>query len=139
MKETQFTSYVDDNTLDDAGNTIEVINSSLQESSEKLFKCFSDSQMQRSSGKCHLVLSINKPAKILIGESLIESINCEKLLGILIDPKLSFDKHIKAICKKESNKLRGLARIKPYMTIEKKTVLMNSFFDSQFNYLISVN
>ena len=74
MKETQFTSYVDDNTLDDAGNTIEVINSSLQESSEKLFKCFSDSQMQRSSGKCHLVLSINKPAKILIGESLIEKL-----------------------------------------------------------------
>ena len=122
MKETEFTSYVDDNTLHDGGNTIEIVNSFPQESSEKLFNCFSDNQMQGSSGKCHLVLSTNKPAKIQIGESLIESINCEKLLGVLIDSKLSFDKYIKAICKKESNKLRALARIKPYMTIEKEKV-----------------
>ena len=38
MKETEFTSYADDNTLCDAGNTIEDLISSLQESSEKLFE-----------------------------------------------------------------------------------------------------
>ena len=37
-------------------------------------------------------------------------------------------------CKKASNKLRALARVTPYMAIWKKKVLMNSFFDSQFNY-----
>ena len=40
MKETEFTSYTDDNNLYDAGNTIKDVISSLQESSEKLFKGF---------------------------------------------------------------------------------------------------
>ena len=90
--------------------------------------------MQRNSGKCHLILSTNETAKIQIGESLIEITNCEKLLGVKIDSKLSFDKHIKTICKKASNKLRALAGVATYMGIEKKKVLMNSLFNSQFNY-----
>ena len=90
--------------------------------------------MQGNSGKYHLILSTNETAQIQIGESLIESTNCEKLLDVNIDSKLSFDKHIRAICKKASNKLRALARVTPYMAIEEKKVLMNSFFDSQFNY-----
>ena len=49
MKETEFTSYADDNILYDAGNTIEDVISYLQESSEKLFKWFSDNQMQGNS------------------------------------------------------------------------------------------
>ena len=133
MKETEFTSYSDDKNLYDAGNTIEDVISSIQESSEKHFKWFSDNQVQGNSGKCNLILSTNEPAQIQIGESLIESAKCEKLLGVKIDSKFSFDKHIKTICKKASNRLRALARVIPYMTIEKKKVLMNSFFDCQFN------
>ena len=44
--------------------------------------------MQGNSGKCNLVLSTNEPAQIQIGESLIKSTNCEKLLGVKIDSKL---------------------------------------------------
>ena len=54
--------------------------------------------MQENSGKCYLILSTNGPAKIQAGESLIESSDCEKLLGVKIDSKLSFEKHIKTIC-----------------------------------------
>ena len=54
-----------------------------------------------------------EPAEIQIEESLIESTNYEKLLGVKIDSKLSFDKHIKMICKKESDKLRALTRVTP--------------------------
>ena len=54
--------------------------------------------MQGNSGKLHLILSTNKPANIQIGEYLIESTNCGKLLGKKRDSKLSFDKHIKTIC-----------------------------------------
>ena len=77
-------------TLYDAGNTIEDVISSLQESSEKLFKWFSDNQMQGNSGKCHLILSTNEPAQMQIGKSPIESTNYEKLPGVKIDSKLSF-------------------------------------------------
>ena len=53
--------------------------------------------------------------------------NFQKLLGVKINSKLSFDKHIKTICKKASNKLIALARVTRYMAIEKKKVLMKSF------------
>ena len=72
MKESEFTSYADGNTLYDASNNIEDVISSLLKSSEKLFKWFFNNLMQGNSGKCHLILSTNEPAKIHIGESLIE-------------------------------------------------------------------
>ena len=50
--------------------------------------------MQGNSGRCHLILSTNEPAQIQIGESLIESTNCEKLLSVKVNYKLSFDKQI---------------------------------------------
>ena len=68
-----------------------------------------------------MILSTNELVEIPIGESLIKSTNSEKLLGVKIDSKLSFDKHTKTICKKVSNKLRALARVTPYMANKKKT------------------
>ena len=71
MKDTKFTSFAADNTLYDAGNTIEDVISFWQESSKKPFKWFSNNQMQENSGKCYLILSINEPAQIQTGKSLI--------------------------------------------------------------------
>ena len=75
------------------------------------------------------------------GGSLIERSDCEKTLGVKIDDKLNFDEHAKTLCSKTNNKLRALARATPYMAratpymnVEKKKILMNSFFNAQFNY-----
>ena len=96
---------------------------------------FSDNQTQGNTGKCYLILHRNEPVQIQIGESLIESTNCEKILGVKIYPRLWFDKHVKTIRKKKQV-IKVLARVTLYMmTIEKKKVLMNSFFDFQFSYL----
>ena len=56
------------------------------------------------------------------------------MLGVKIDYKLNFDEHVKTLCSKANNKLRALARTTPYMSVEKKKILMNSFFNAQFNY-----
>ena len=45
VKETEFTSNAEDNTLYDTGNATEDVMSSLQESLKKLFKWFSDNKM----------------------------------------------------------------------------------------------
>ena len=73
--------------------------------SKYLFKWLSNNEMQGNSGKGHLILSTVEPAEIQVEESLIKSNNCEKLLCIRIDSqlafdKLTFDKHIKTVCKK---------------------------------------
>ena len=73
------------------------------------------------------LVGINEPIEIRVGESLIKNSNCEKLLGLKIYNKLNFDTHVKGLCKKENNKLRALERATPYMSLEKKTLLMNFF------------
>ena len=119
ISDTDFSSYADDNTTYDSGNSIDEVISSLQESAEKLFQWFSDNQMKGNTDKCHLIVSIDEPIEILVGESLIKNSTCEKLLGVKIDDKLNFDTHVKGLCKRANNKLIALARATPHMFLEK--------------------
>ena len=80
------------------------------------------------------MLSKDESSEIPIGDSVIESSSCEKLLGIKIDLKPSFDDHIQYLCNKAIRKLQALARAIPYMNLQKRKVLMNVFFNVQFNY-----
>ena len=81
ISDTDFSSYADDNTLYDFGNSIYEVFPSLQESSEKVFQWFSHNQMKRNTDKCHLIVSIEETIEIRVGESLIKNSTCEKLLG----------------------------------------------------------
>ena len=69
-----------------------------------------------------------------IGPFEIKNTNCEKLLGIKVDSRLNFNEHLDGIIKKASRKINALSRIIPFMNISKRRILMNSFFNSQFNY-----
>ena len=64
----------------------------------------------------------------------MHNLQSKKLLGVTFDNKLKFEKHINTICQKANRKLNALARITPYMELTKRRILMNAFFDSQFNY-----
>ena len=111
VQNTDFASYADDNTIYNAGGNIEEVILSLQESSKKLFKWFSDNQMKSNGDKCNLLVSTNDTAEIQIGEYLIKSSTNEKLLGVNIDSKLTFDSHVSHLCNKANKKLRALARL----------------------------
>ena len=134
VKDVNFASYADYNTFYDSCDTIEEVIFLLQSSSKKLFQWLSDNQMKGNTEKCHLIMSTNKSFNFQLGGSLIERSDCEKMLGVKIDYKLNFDNHVKTLCSKANNKLRELARATPYMSAEKKKILMNSFFNAQFNY-----
>ena len=99
-----------------------------------MFQWFSHNQIKANADKNHLIVSTDEPIEIRVSESLIKNNTCEKLLGVKIDNKLSFDTHVKGLCKKANNKLRALVRATPYMSLEKRKLLMNSFFNAQFNY-----
>ena len=94
----------------------------------------SDKGLQGNTDKCHLILSTESDAEIRVGESLIKSTACEKLLGFKIDQHLNFDDHVKSICKKPSGKLRSLARVTQYVSVEKRKFIMDPFFNAQVNY-----
>ena len=58
----------------------------------------------------------------------------KKLLSVKFDSILTFDVHINEKQEKSRLKLNALARITPYMDLNKKRLLLNAFFMSQFNY-----
>ena len=87
--------------------------------------------MKVNTGKSHLLLLGNSRATATIDNGYIESEDDQVLLGITIDSNLTFEIHI---CKKANQKLNTLARITPYMSIQKRRTIMKSFVTSQFRY-----
>ena len=134
MNETDFASYTDNNTLYVVVNNIEDAIISLQNPSLTLFQWFCDNQIKANPDKCHFICSTDDKVNIIVENQKICNSPCEKLLGVRFDSKLTFDAHINDICKKAGLKLNALARITPYMDLNKKRLLLNAFFMSQFNY-----
>ena len=70
----------------------------------------------------------------MIENKQIRNSSCEKLLGVFLDSKLTFQSHIDNICKKASQKLNAISRITPYMDFNKKRLAVNAFFMAHVNY-----
>ena len=90
--------------------------------------------MKINSGKSHILFSGNDNVNANIDNHTIISENKNELLGIILDSKLSFEDHINNLCKKASQKLNALARIAPYMCLEKRKTVMKAYVASQFGY-----
>ena len=70
--------------------------------------------MKPNEDKCDLItLGANHADanSTKIGSSTIDESNQEKLLGVIIDNKLTFEDYLSNLCKKVSNKLYALSRI----------------------------
>ena len=134
MKETDFSSYAVDNTPYRTVDTIEEVIKLLERDSTMLFKWFSDNRMKANISKCHLLANKKDEVIINLGETEIKNSEYEKLLGIKVDTKLNFNEHLNDIISKASQKVNALSRVVPYMSLSKKTILMNSLFNSQFSY-----
>ena len=127
-------SYADDTTLYTVKANNESVLNALETSSQKLFKWFKNNFMKANSDKSHLLLSCNEPSTLVIDGSSIETNTKEVLLGITIDKDLKFDDHVNSLCKKACQKLNALARLAPYMNVEKRRIIMKAFIESQFGY-----
>ena len=134
LNDIDIANYADDTTPYTTADNIEDVISSLEEASKTLFSWFDDNLMKSNPDKCHLIVSSNESINLKIGDFRTANSKREKLLGVCFDSELKFDYHISEICKKASRKINALARIAPFMSINKRRTLMNAFFTSQFNY-----
>ena len=56
------------------------------------------------------------------------------MLGVVLDNYLKFDHHIKQICNEAGKKISALARIAPYLGVEKRKLLMKAFITTYFSF-----
>ena len=123
VNDIDFANYADNNTpfvFDN--NPIEVLKC-LEDVSDKCFELFSNNQMIANPGKCHFLTSPMTPISINIKGYVINNSLYEKLLGVTIDSKLSFNAHLDKTLKKARQKVHVLARIAPYMSILKRKLI----------------
>ena len=110
-----------------ASKSAKFVVNNLEQSSTILFKWLNNNCVNVNTGKSHLLLSGNSRATATIDNSYIESEDEQVLLGITIDSNLTFENLINCICKKSSQKLNALARIAPYINIQKRKTILKSF------------
>ena len=107
MKETDYSSYADDNTPYRTAEIIEEVIKLLERDSKMLFRWFSDNQMKANLNKCHLVVNKKYEVVINLGETEIKNSEYEKLLGMKFDIKLNFNEHLNNIISKASRKVNA--------------------------------
>ena len=96
-----------------------------------MLKWFESNRMKANPDKYHFLSMDTNVLKINIGDLIINSTKSEKLLGITIDNKLSFEQHVNNLC---NQKLNALARISKYIEPNQKRLIMKAFITSQFAY-----
>ena len=91
------------------GDSMDDVIKSPEDDTINLFKWFQDNQMKANSDKCYWWAKLHESKY----REYIENSTCEKLLGVKVDNKLSFNEHLDGIIKKESGKVSALSRIFP--------------------------
>ena len=86
--------------------------------------------MKLNTDKCHLLVAGHKfeHTWVRVGPDKIWEDHSVKLLGVSIDNKLKFDKHVLNIIKKANSKLSTLSRMTKFKTFQKKSTLVKSQF-----------
>ena len=98
---------------------------------------FRTNSLKANAGKFQFMILNRKNHRrqqMVINSITVKESNEVILLGITIDNKLVFKKHIENLCRTAQYKLHALTRIRKYLTLDKAILLGNTFINSQFNY-----
>ena len=137
IKKSEVCNFADDNTLFSGDKNLEQVFSNLNSDLSNVIDWYKINSLKANPGKFQfMVLGANKndSFNLNVAGKAIPSTSEVKLLGMMIDNKLKFKKHINELCRKASYKLHALQRIRRYLSVDKPRMLANAFIDSQFNY-----
>ena len=136
VEKTSICNFADDNTIFSCGNTVENVMSNLQDDLVKVLSWFSSNHLVANPEKFQMMFlgCKNDGLTMKVGNITIKSSDSVKLLGVTLDNKLSFDKHIADLCKRASYSIRCLYRIRDYIDTNQSKLLFSSFIQSNFIY-----
>ena len=121
LKDANLGNYADDSTLYACNENLESVICSLRKELCILSNCFYVHYMLLNPGKCHFMLfgiKENEQFDLICNDITLKHRSQEKILGVAIDNKLSFDEHIVNICKTANKKLNALSRLNHYMKMK---------------------
>ena len=140
LEKTKIANYADDNTTYTVEKDIMTLLKSLESDTFTVVNWFRFNEMKSNQGKCHLMVAdinhkhYDSKSFVYLEDAFLENEDTVKLLGIMIDKQLKFDKHINGILKKANDKLNALLRVSKFMSQTKLRILLKTFIESQFNY-----
>jgi hypothetical protein len=131
-------NYADDNTLRFSHRYVPVLKDHLEICSGIAVNWFKANHMKANPGKFQLLLlksdQSNDNISINLFDETITPKNSVKLLGVHLDDKLNFERHISEICIRASRKINALSRISKFLNVQCRTKLFNAFVKSNFVY-----
>ena len=129
-------NYADDNNLYSIGKDRDLIKNLLRKDFRALTEWFFKSYMVLNQKKCHYMCigKNTKNGKFGFDNLILENSKEEVVLGVTIDNKLTFDSHMKNICRKAGQKLGALLRITNYLNSSQKKLIFSGMIKSQFSY-----
>ena len=112
-------NFADDNTYYTTAKNIDDVIKSLEQVSASLFKWFELNLLKGNAGKCHFLTSTDQEVSLIVDIFIIKISECEKLLQVTFDSKLTLDHHHSCA----SFKVNALARI----TVTESTSISTGF------------
>ena len=136
LTETMLSNYADDNNLFSIGRDLNKVKDTLAKDFGIVTNWFYENFTVLNSKKCHF-MCIGKDGEnetFTFKDVCYKSSKEEVILGITIDNKLSFDSHIRKMCKKSGQQLNALSRITTFLNKDQKSIIFNAMIKSQFSY-----
>ena len=137
IKEAELANFADDNKIYVGSKDLTELLEILQNKCETAINWFKTNNMIVNPDKFQsMIISSKKDlSKSVLNINGVELImeSSVKLLGVEIDNKLNFEKHISNILQKASNQL-NVCRLQTFMGQKEKEAMINTFVHSNFNY-----
>ena len=140
LDKVKIANYADDNSTYAVEENILNLLKTLEAETSTVLNWFKINEMKSNQDKCHLFVPdtnnkyYSSKSFIYLDNEFLESEDSVKLLGVDIDNKLDFTKHVTTMLKKGNQKLHALMRISKYLSEDKLRLVMKTFIESQFNY-----
>ena len=133
---TDICNFADDTTPYTIDMNLEKLMAKLECATNSAVEWFHYNGMKLNSSKCHLLICGHKYECMLckIDNTQVIETHLVKLLGVKIESELTFNNYMETVCKKASQKLNALSRLCAIIPFQKRKMLMQAFFISQFSY-----
>ena len=121
--------YADDHQFHAAGSTVTEVYDKLIASAELASRWYRSNFLKGNYDKYQTMTLGNKNNdmdSIIIDDNEVKSTKCLKLLGVYIDNRLQFDEHIANICKRSSQRVGVLMRLRNMIPTDTKLKLFKA-------------